>query len=118
MKFSNQWSPVCFLTQVQQLVFPKLELITNALATSSRRRSQSRPRIRGDDLSIKRIGKFRQGRHLVLANEGESMKHLIATLFLVGICCSSAFSVTYQVGSTRTYKKLQDVAPLLLPGDI
>jgi hypothetical protein len=46
------------------------------------------------------------------------MKHLIVTLFLVVVSCSTAYSVTYQVGPTRTLKKLQDVAPLLNPGDI
>ncbi|HET9713410.1 MAG TPA: hypothetical protein VFP64_16065, partial [Pyrinomonadaceae bacterium] len=46
------------------------------------------------------------------------MKHLIVTLFLVVVCCSTAYSVTYQVGPSRTFKKLQDVAPLLNPGDI
>src|ERR1044071_543449 len=46
------------------------------------------------------------------------MKHLIVTLFLIAVCGSTAFAVTYQVGPTRTLKKLQDVAPLLNPGDI
>ena len=46
------------------------------------------------------------------------MRYFIATLFLIGACTSTAFAVTYQVGPTRTYKKLQDVAPLLQPGDV
>src|ERR1044071_2867352 len=46
------------------------------------------------------------------------MKHLIVTLFLIAVCGSTAFAVTYQVGPTRTLKKLQDVAPLLAPGDL
>ncbi len=46
------------------------------------------------------------------------MKHLIITLFLVVFCGSSASAITYQVGPTRTYKKLQDVAALLAPGDL
>src|SRR4026209_620368 len=50
--------------------------------------------------------------------KGASMKHLIVTLFLIAACGSTAFAVTYQVGPTRTLKKLQDVAPLLQPGDV
>ena len=51
--------------------------------------------------------------------KGECMKHLIATVFLLTCCCvSTAYSITYQVGPTRTFTKLQDVAPLLNPGDI
>ncbi len=46
------------------------------------------------------------------------MKHLIVALFVVAFCCSSSFAVTYQVGPTRTLKKLQDVAALLNPGDL
>ena len=46
------------------------------------------------------------------------MKHLITALFIVTFCCSSAFAVTYQVGPSRTYQKLQDVAALLNPGDL
>ena len=46
------------------------------------------------------------------------MKHLIVTLFLIAACGSTAFAVTYQVGPSRTLKKLQDVAPLLQPGDV
>ena len=46
------------------------------------------------------------------------MRYLIATLFLISVCGSTAFAVTYQVGPTRTFTKLQDVAPLLNPGDI
>ena len=46
------------------------------------------------------------------------MKHLIVTVFLIAACGSTAFAVTYQVGPTRTFKKLQDVAPLLQPGDV
>jgi len=46
------------------------------------------------------------------------MKHLITALFIVTFCCSSAFAVTYQVGPSRTYHKLQDVAALLNPGDL
>ncbi len=44
------------------------------------------------------------------------MKHLMLVLFVVVCCCSTAYSTTYQVGPTRTLKKLQDVAPLLSPG--
>lgn len=51
------------------------------------------------------------------------MRYFIACLFLAGcfalageaVCARAA---TYQVGPTRTYKKLQDVAPLLAPGDL
>jgi hypothetical protein len=46
------------------------------------------------------------------------MKYLIVTLFIVAFCCSSAFAITYQVGPTRTYTSLQNVAPLLNPGDL
>lgn len=46
------------------------------------------------------------------------MKHLIVTLFIVVFCGSSASAITYQVGPSRTYKKLQDVAALLAPGDL
>jgi hypothetical protein len=47
------------------------------------------------------------------------MKYLIATLFLLTCCCvSTAYSITYQVGPTRTFQTLQQVAPLLNPGDI
>jgi len=46
------------------------------------------------------------------------MKHLIVTLFVIAACGSTAFAVTYQVGPTRTLKKLQDVAPSLQPGDV
>jgi hypothetical protein len=46
------------------------------------------------------------------------MKHLIITLFIVVFCGSSAYAITYQVGPSRTYKKLQDVAALLAPGDL
>ena len=46
------------------------------------------------------------------------MKHLIITLFLVACCVSTASAITYQVGPSRTYKKLQDVATLLAPGDL
>jgi hypothetical protein len=53
-----------------------------------------------------------------LAHEGESMKHLIVTLFVIVCCGSTAYSVTYQVGPTRTYTNLQAVAPLLNPGDL
>jgi hypothetical protein len=51
------------------------------------------------------------------------MRYFIACLFFV-ICFAlagaglSARAATYQVGPTRTYKKLQDVAPLLAPGDL
>ena len=46
------------------------------------------------------------------------MKHLIVTIFVVALSGSSAYAITYQVGPTRTLKKLQDVAPLLAPGDL
>ena len=46
------------------------------------------------------------------------MRYLIATLFLLAVCASTSFAVTYQVGPTRTFKKLQDVAALLQPGDV
>jgi hypothetical protein len=55
---------------------------------------------------------------LDLAHEGESMKHLIVTLFVIVCCGSTAYSITYQVGPTRTYTTLQAVAPLLNPGDL
>ena len=46
------------------------------------------------------------------------MKYLIVTLLLLVCCASTAYSVTYQVGPTRTYTTLQAVAPLLNPGDL
>src|ERR671921_2096273 len=50
------------------------------------------------------------------------MRYFIACLFLVTcfafVGAPSASAVTYQVGPTRTYKKLQDVAPILAPGDL
>ena len=46
------------------------------------------------------------------------MKHLIAVLFIVAFCGTSASAVTYQVGPTRTFHTLQDVAPLLAPGTL
>jgi hypothetical protein len=46
------------------------------------------------------------------------MKRLIVTLFIVAVCASSASALTYQVGPSRTYKKLQDVQTLLAPGDL
>jgi hypothetical protein len=46
------------------------------------------------------------------------MKHLITSLFFAICCAHSICAATYQVGPTRLYKKLQDVAPLLAPGDI
>jgi hypothetical protein len=47
------------------------------------------------------------------------MKRLVISLFVFACCYSgSAYAVTYQVGPTRTYAKLQDVAPLLAPGDL
>ncbi|MFL6208654.1 MAG: hypothetical protein ACJ74W_07360 [Pyrinomonadaceae bacterium] len=46
------------------------------------------------------------------------MKRLIITLFIVVCCSVSAYATTYQVGPGRTYAKLQDVAPLLAPGDL
>src|SRR5258705_7128239 len=46
------------------------------------------------------------------------MKHLIITLFIVAFCGSSVSASTYQVGPSRTYQKLQDVAALLAPGDL
>jgi hypothetical protein len=46
------------------------------------------------------------------------MKRLIISLFVVVCCGGSAYAITYQVGPTRTYTKLQDVAPLLNPGDL
>ena len=46
------------------------------------------------------------------------MKYLIVTLFILAFCCSNAFAITYQVGPTRTYTSLQNVAPLLNPGDL
>jgi hypothetical protein len=53
-----------------------------------------------------------------LSWEGASMKYLIVALFIVAFCSTSAFAVTYQVGPTRTLKKLQDVAGVLNPGDL
>ena len=51
------------------------------------------------------------------------MRYFIACLFLVTCCAlsgaaESARAATYQVGPARTLKKLQDVAPLLAPGDL
>ena len=51
------------------------------------------------------------------------MRYFIACLFLVTCfvlsgAAESAQAATYQVGPTRTLKKLQDVAPLLAPGDL
>jgi len=46
------------------------------------------------------------------------MNRLIVTLFIVVVCGSSASAVTYQVGPTRTFHTLQDVAGLLNPGDL
>ena len=48
------------------------------------------------------------------------MKRLVISLFVFACCYSgsSAYAVTYQVGPTRTYTKLQDVAPFLAPGDL
>src|SRR6185295_17359571 len=65
-----------------------------------------------------RLNSIVKKKALDLANEGEFMKHLMVTLFLIAVSCSTAYSVTYQVGPTRTFTKLQDVAPLLNPGDI
>src|ERR1044071_7453695 len=93
-------------------------MTTNVLATNSRKRLRSRVRDSGDVLRVIRSDSIARENGLDLANEGESMKHLIVTLVLVMACCSSAYSVTYQVGPTRTFTKLQDVAPLLNPGDI
>ncbi|HZJ44960.1 MAG TPA: hypothetical protein VFD63_14395, partial [Pyrinomonadaceae bacterium] len=46
------------------------------------------------------------------------MKYFIAALFLMALCWSTALSTTYQVGPTRAFTKLQDVAPFLNPGDL
>jgi len=46
------------------------------------------------------------------------MKRLIVTLFIVAVCVSSASAITYQVGPSRTYHTLQNVAGLLNPGDL
>ncbi len=51
------------------------------------------------------------------------MRYFIACLFLftcfaLSGVAGSAQAATYQVGPTRTLKKLQDVAPLLAPGDL
>ena len=51
------------------------------------------------------------------------MRYFIACLFLVTCfaitgAAVSARAATYQVGPSRTLKKLQDVAPLLAPGDL
>jgi hypothetical protein len=46
------------------------------------------------------------------------MKRLIFTLFIVAACVSSASAATYQVGPSRTYHTLQNVAGLLNPGDL
>src|SRR5918911_4447007 len=51
------------------------------------------------------------------------MRNFIACLFLAGCFAAagivnSAQAATYQVGPSRTYKKLQDVAPILAPGDL
>src|SRR5205085_12616061 len=55
------WSPMFFPTQVQPLVFPKLEMTTNVLATNSRRRLRSRVRNSGDVLRINSMGRYRHG---------------------------------------------------------
>src|ERR1043166_4543971 len=93
-------------------------MTTNVLATNSLKRSRSRVRDSGNVLRINRSNSIARENGLDLANEGESMKHLILTLGLVIVCCSTGYSITYQVGPTRTYTKLQDVAPLLNPGDV
>ncbi|HKB66204.1 MAG TPA: hypothetical protein VKC61_10145 [Pyrinomonadaceae bacterium] len=46
------------------------------------------------------------------------MKRLIVSLFIVAVCVGSASAITYQVGPSRTYTKLQDVQALLAPGDL
>jgi len=47
------------------------------------------------------------------------MKRLMfLAVFAVACCATSAQAATYQVGPGRTYTKLQDVAPLLAPGDV
>lgn len=46
------------------------------------------------------------------------MKYLMTIVVLLVCCWTTAYSATYQVGPTRTLKKLQDVAPLLSPGDL
>jgi hypothetical protein len=51
------------------------------------------------------------------------VRHFIACLFLFACfalagAADNAQAATYQVGPSRTLKKLQDVAPLLAPGDL
>jgi hypothetical protein len=46
------------------------------------------------------------------------MKRLIVSLFIIAVCGISASAITYQVGPSRTYHTLQDVAGLLNPGDL
>ena len=50
------------------------------------------------------------------------MRYFVACLFLAACFAfagaRTASAATYQVGPGRTYTKLQDVAPLLAPGDL
>src|ERR1044072_4627107 len=51
------------------------------------------------------------------------MRYFVACMFLftcfaLSGAARAARATTYQVGPTRTLKKLQDVAPLLAPGDL
>ena len=46
------------------------------------------------------------------------MKSFVLCLIFVALFPAAAFAATYQVGPTRAFTKLQDVAPLLAPGDL
>ena len=46
------------------------------------------------------------------------MKKLIAALTIIIGCAAAASATTFQVGPSRPFKTLQDVAPSLLPGDV
>src|SRR5690349_47683 len=94
-------------------------MIMNALATNSRKRLRSRASDKGATaLAIVGCNRIVMETALRPREWRRYMKHLIVTLFVIVLCCTSAYAITYQVGPTRTYKKLQDVAPLLNPGDV
>ncbi|HEY8560341.1 MAG TPA: hypothetical protein VIL74_08180 [Pyrinomonadaceae bacterium] len=46
------------------------------------------------------------------------MKSFVLSLIFVASFQAAAFAAVYQVGPTRAFTKLQDVAPLLAPGDL
>ena len=45
------------------------------------------------------------------------MKTMLRLAFCIFVSASCSFSATYLVGPTRTYPTLQDVSPILAPGD-